>query len=63
MAGMTEAEARKAAEARGWQLEKGDDKTFRLVAENGTVVAGDWDKPEAGYFGLSLDDVGEALEP
>jgi hypothetical protein len=59
---MTEAEARKAAEARGWTLEK-DGKVFRLVADNGTIVAGDWAKPDDGYFGLSLADIADALEP
>lgn len=62
MANMTEAEARKAAEARGWRLEKRD-RTYQLVAENGTTVAGDWSKPEQDYFGLTLDDVSKALEP
>ena len=47
--------------ARGWTLEK-DGKVFRLVAENGTVVAGDWSKPDDGYFGLSLADIAKALE-
>ena len=55
------AEARKAADARGWKLEKRD-KSYRLTAENGTVVAGDWTKPDDEYFGLSLDDVAKALE-
>jgi hypothetical protein len=55
------AEVRKAAEARGWTLEKRD-KAYRVVAENGTVVAGDWAKPDDDYFGLSLDDVAKALE-
>ena len=41
---MTEAEARKAAESRGWRLEK-EGKVFRLVDPDGTVVAGSWDKP------------------
>ena len=60
---MSEAEARKAAEARGWRLEKRD-KAFRLVnANTGTVVAGDWSQPDDVYFGLSLDDVVNALEP
>jgi|RhiMetdeSRZDD1v2_1073273.scaffolds.fasta_scaffold751651_3 hypothetical protein len=59
---MTETEARKAADERGWTLEW-DGKVYRLVADNGTVVAGDWTKPDEGYFGLSLADVGKALEP
>ena len=59
---MTEAEARRAADERGWTLEK-DGKVYRLVADNGTVVAGDWSKPDDGYFGLSLADVAKALEP
>lgn len=58
---MTAAEARKAAEQRGWRLEK-QGKVFRLVDENGTVVAGQWDAPP-DYFGLSLADVGDVLEP
>jgi hypothetical protein len=57
---VAEAEVRKAAEARGWKLEKRD-KSYRLTAENGTVVAGDWAKPDDDYFGLSLDDVAKAL--
>jgi hypothetical protein len=59
---MTEAEARKAATERGWTLEK-DGKVFRLVAGNGTIVAGDWSKPDDGYFGLSLADLAKVLEP
>jgi hypothetical protein len=58
---MTEAEARKAAVERGWTLEK-DGKLFRLVADNGTIVAGDWSKPDGRYFGLSLADVAKALQ-
>ncbi len=59
---VTEAEARKAAEARGWRLEK-DGKVFRLVdATTGTLVAGDWADPP-DYYGLSLADVGTVLEP
>jgi hypothetical protein len=58
---MTEAEARKAATERGWTLQK-QDKVFRVVDENGTVVAGDWSNPD-GFYGLSLSDVGQALEP
>jgi hypothetical protein len=34
-----------------------------VVADNGTVVAGDWSNPDEDYFGLSLADVGKALEP
>jgi hypothetical protein len=41
---MTEAKARKAAEARGWRLKKRG-KAFRLVDENGAVIAGDWTQP------------------
>jgi hypothetical protein len=58
---MTEAEAKKAAEARGWTLQK-QGKAFRLVDENGTVVAGDWSSPD-GFYGLSLADIADALEP
>ena len=62
-AAMTEAEARKAAEARGWRLEKRD-KAYRLIdAGTGTVVGGNWLQPDDEYFGLSLDDVVNALEP
>jgi hypothetical protein len=53
-------QARKAADERGWTLEK-DGKVFRLVADNGTIVAGDWAKPDDGYFGLSLADIAKAL--
>jgi hypothetical protein len=59
---MTEVEARKAAEARGWKLEKRDNG-YRLSAENGTTVAGDWAQPDEEYFGLSLAEVADALEP
>jgi hypothetical protein len=59
---MTEAETRKAAEERGWTLEK-DGRVFRLVADNVTVVAGDWSRPDDGYFGLSLADVAKPLGP
>jgi hypothetical protein len=59
---MTEVAAAEAAEARGWTLEKRG-KVFRLVAENGTVVAGDWTQPDELYFGLTLTDVAKALEP
>jgi hypothetical protein len=59
---MTEAEARKAAEERGWTLEK-DGKVFRLVADNGTVVAGDWANADGDYFGLSLAAIAKVLEP
>jgi hypothetical protein len=60
---MTESEAKKAAEARGWRLER-DAKVYRLViAETGTVVAGDWANPDGDYYGLSLADVGKVLEP
>ena len=41
---MIEAEARKASTERGWTLEK-QGKAFRLVDENGTVVAADWSNP------------------
>ncbi len=58
---MTEAEARKAAAERGWTLQK-QGKAFRVVDENGTVVAGDWSNPD-GFYGLSLADIGEVLEP
>ena len=58
---MTEAETRKATEARGWRLEK-DGKAFRVIDANGTVVAGDWAKPP-DHFGLTLGDVAKALEP
>jgi hypothetical protein len=58
---VTEAEARKAAEQRGWTLQKRD-KVFRVVADNGTVVAGDWSNPD-GFYGLSLADIADALEP
>lgn len=57
---MTEAEAKKAAAERGWQLEK-HGKVFRLVTDNGTVVAGKWDEPD--FYGLTLDEVASALEP
>jgi hypothetical protein len=57
----TENEARKAAEARGWKLEQRG-KSFRVVDENGTLVAGDWAQPEADYFGLSLEQIADALE-
>jgi hypothetical protein len=58
---MTETEARKAAEERGWQLEK-DGKVYRLVADNGTIVAGDWANVDGEYFGLSLADIAKVLE-
>jgi hypothetical protein len=61
VANMTEAEARKAADARGWKLEKRG-KSYRLTSESGTVVAGDWAQPDEEYFGLSLADVADALE-
>jgi hypothetical protein len=48
--------------AQGYRLEKRD-KSYRVVADNGTVVAGDWSNPDEDYFGLSLADVGKALEP
>jgi hypothetical protein len=58
---MTKAEARKAADERGWTLEK-DGKVFRLTdAQTGTIVAGDWTNADGGYFGLSLADVAKAL--
>jgi hypothetical protein len=37
-------------------------KAFRVVDENGTVVAGDWSNPD-GFYGLSLADVADVLEP
>jgi hypothetical protein len=40
-----------------------DGKVFRLVADNGTIVAGDWSNVDGGYFGLSLADIAKALEP
>ena len=58
---MTEAEARRAAGQRDWRLEKSG-KVYRLTDENGTVIAGRWDSPP-DYFGLSLADVAEVLEP
>jgi hypothetical protein len=58
---MTEAEARKAAERRGWTLDK-HGKSYRLVDADGTVVAGDWAKPP-DYYGLTLEHVAKALEP
>jgi hypothetical protein len=58
---MTEAEARRAADERGWTLEK-DGKVFRLVADNGTVVAGVWSNVDGGYFGLSLAEIARALQ-
>jgi hypothetical protein len=58
---MTEAEARKAAEQRGWRLKKRG-KVFRVVDENGTVVVGDWAKPP-DYHRLTLGDIAKALEP
>jgi hypothetical protein len=58
---VTEAEARKAAAERGWRLEK-KGKVFRLTDENGAVVAGDWSNPD-GFYGLTLADVGDVLEP
>jgi len=57
-----EAEARKAADERGWTLEK-NGKVYRLVADNATIVAGDWSDVDGGYFGLSLADVAKALDP
>jgi hypothetical protein len=63
VANMTEAEARKAAEAAGYRLEKRG-RTYRLVvAATGTLAAGDWTQPDEDYFGLSLDQIAEALEP
>ena len=32
-----------------------------MDAETGTIVAGDWAKPDDDYYGLSLADVGKAL--
>jgi hypothetical protein len=57
---MTEAEARKAASERGWKLEK-KGKAFRLVDENGTVIAGDCSNPD-GFYGLKLADLADLLE-
>jgi hypothetical protein len=57
----TEAEVRKLAEEQGWTLDK-KGKVYRLLDANGTVVGGDWNKPDDGYFGLSLADVAEALD-
>jgi hypothetical protein len=37
-------------------------KAFQVVDENGTVVAGDWSNPD-GFYGLSLADVADVLEP
>jgi hypothetical protein len=51
-----------AADERGWQLEK-DGRVYRLVTDNGTVVAGDWANVDGDYFGLSLADIAKALEP
>jgi hypothetical protein len=59
---MTEAEVRRAAEDRGWTLEK-DGKVCRHVADSGTIVAGDWTKLDTDYFGMALAEVAEALEP
>ena len=56
----TEAEARKAAEEQGWTLDK-KCRAYRLV-DAGTVAAGAWDRPDDDYFGLSLADIGKALE-
>jgi hypothetical protein len=56
----TEAEARRAATERGWTLDK-KGKAYRLLDANGTVIGGAWDKPDDGYFGLSLADVAKAL--
>lgn len=58
---MTEDQARKAATERGWTLDK-KGKAYRLLDANGTVIGGDWSKPDDGYFGLSLADVGKALD-
>jgi hypothetical protein len=35
---------------------------FRLVADDGTVVAGDWANADGDYFGLSLADIAKALQ-
>jgi hypothetical protein len=59
---MTEDQARKAATERGWTLDK-KGKAYRLLDTNGTVIGGAWDKPDAGYFGLSLADIAKVLEP
>jgi hypothetical protein len=58
---MTEAEARKAAEARGWRLEKQGKHYRMVVAETGTLVAGDWTAND--YYGLTLEEISAALEP
>jgi hypothetical protein len=57
---MTEAGARKAAADRGWRLKK-QGKVFRVVDENGTVVARDWTNPD-GFYGLTLGDLAMVLE-
>jgi hypothetical protein len=44
-------------------LDAGGRTAWCSFADNGTVVAGDWSKPDDGYFGLSLADVAKALEP
>jgi hypothetical protein len=52
-----EAKLAQAAEQRGWKLDKVG-RRYKLVAENGTIVADDWATGE----GLTLDDIEAALE-
>jgi hypothetical protein len=57
MAESRETKVRKAAKAKGLQLDK-DGKLYRLVDGNGTLVAADWSTGE----GLPLADIEKALE-
>ena len=56
MAASKEAQVRQAATARGLTLERAG-KGYRLVAENGTVVADDW----FGVDGVPLPQLAEWL--
>ena len=53
-----ESKLAQAAEERGWRLDKVG-RRFRLVQENGTVVADDW----STGAGLTLDEIEQALIP
>ena len=48
------------AEARSWTRQK-EGKSYQVVNENGTVVAGDGGNPP-DYYGLSLRDPAKVLE-
>jgi hypothetical protein len=59
---MTEAEAKKLAAERGWEVQK-QDKSFRLMDHNGGfVTGGDWANPDSEFYRLSLADLATALE-